>query len=184
MRRARWIIVLLVAVVVAAIVAAFVLVRPGLDEDRARVDDRWAPLRPALVDRYAKLGSVGTALRDAGAADRTVTVALEDALDRWRRFALLGPKHTDPGAEAAAANELEGLARRVRANYIGSEKLKSNAALTAAIGAFNQAVVSPPAVRAYNRAVRAYEDDRSGFFEGIVAGGLGYDPRPVLLIST
>jgi hypothetical protein len=183
MRRFRWIVVLVVAVLVAAVVAAFVLVRPGLEDERGRVDARWTPLRPALITRYAKLDSVATALRDAGAGDRAVTADLDSLLARWNRFALLGPKHTNATSEATTANELEGLARRVRANYIASEKLKSNEALRAAIDAFDQAVVSPPAVKAYNRAVRTYEDDRSGFFERIVAGALGYDARPVLVVG-
>ena len=68
-------------------------------------------------------------------------------------------------------------------NYIASEKLKSNDALRAAIDAFDQAVVPPPTVRAYNRAVRTYQDDRSGFFERLVAGALGYDSRPVLVVG-
>ena len=183
MRRFRWIAFLVIAVLVALVVAAVVLVRPGLEDDRDRVDTRWTPLRPTLVTRYAKLESVATALRDAGAGDRAVTADLSTALDRWNRYALLGPKHTNAALEATLANDLEGLARRVRANYIASEKLKSNAALRAAIDAFDQAVVPPPAVRAYNRAVRTYEDDRSGFFERIVAGALGYDSRPVLIVG-
>jgi hypothetical protein len=183
MRRFRWIAVLVVAVLVALVVAAVVLVRPGLEDDRDRVDTRWTPLRPTLITRYAKLDSVATALRDAGAGDRAVTADLDTAFARWKRYALLGPKHTDAAAEATLANELEGLARRVRANYIASEKLKSSDTLRAAIDAFDQAVVPPPAVRAYNRAVRAYEDDRSGFFERLVAGAVGYDSRPVLVVG-
>ena len=112
-----------------------------------------------------------------------VTADLDTALDRWKRYALLGPKHTDAATEATLANVLEGLARRVRANYIASEKLKSNDALRAAIDAFDQAIVPPPTVRAYNRAVRTYQDDRSGFFERLVAGALGYDSRPVLVVG-
>lgn len=183
MRRFRWIAVLVVAVLVALAVAAVVLVRPGLEDDRDRVDTRWTPLRPTLITRYAKLDSVATALRDAGAGDRAVTADLNTALDRWNQYALLGPKHTNAASEATLANELEGLARRVRANYIASEKLKSSEGLRAAIDAFDQAVVPPPTVRAYNGAVRAYEDDRSDFFERLVAGALGYDSRPVLVVG-
>ena len=184
MRRFRWIAVLVIAVLVALVVAAVVLVRPGLEDDRDRVDARWTPLRPTLITRYAKLGSVATALRDAGAGDRAVTADLDTALDRWKRYALLGPKHTDAAHGGDARERARGTcARRVRANYIASEKLKSNDALRAAIDAFDQAVVPPPTVRAYNRAVRTYQDDRSGFFERLVAGALGYDSRPVLVVG-
>ena len=49
---------------------------------------------------------------------------------------------------------------------------------------YDQAVVPPPTVTAYNRAAGVYEDERSGFFEGIVVGVLGYDSRPVLILGT
>ena len=66
MRRFRWIAVLVIAVLVALVVAAVVLVRPGLEDDRDRVDARWTPLRPTLITRYAKLGSVATAAARRG----------------------------------------------------------------------------------------------------------------------
>lgn len=184
MRRLGWIIVLVVAVLVAAAAAAVVLVRPNLEDGRDEADARWTPLRPALIARYKALSGVATALHDAGAADRSVTRDLDATLTRWSRFALLGPKHTDPAAEVALANELEEQARRLRANMFASEKLKGNEALAAAVAAFDQATVPQPQVRAYNRAVRAYESDRSGFFEGLVADALGYESRPVLVVGT
>lgn len=183
MRRFRWIVVLLVAVLVAAIVAALVLVRPDLDDGRDRVDAAWVPLRPPLIARYDALRGVATALAEAGASERSVTADLAAALDRWERSALRGPRHTDPGAEATTANELEGLARRVRANLIVSTRLQGNQPLLDAMAGFDQAVVAPANVRAYNRAARAYEDDRSGFPNRLVADVLGYDPRAMLVIA-
>jgi hypothetical protein len=184
MRRLGWIVVLLVALVVAAAVAAVVLVRPGLEDGRDQVDARWAPLRPALITRYQALSGVAGALHDAGAADRSVTKDLDGALRRWNRYALLGPKHTDPAAEVQLANELEQLARRLRANLFASPKLKGNEALATAVTAFDQATVAQPRARAYNRAVRSYEADRSGFPESLVAEALGYDSRSVLVVGT
>jgi hypothetical protein len=184
MRRLRWIVVLVAALVLAAIVAALVFVRPGLEDGRDRVDARWAPLRPALIARYEALDGVATALADAGAGDRAVTTDLQRELGRWQRYALRGPKHTDPATEAAIANGLEELARRVLANMLGSQKLAANEGLQSALRAFDQAVVPEPEIRAYNRAVRSYEDDRSGFFERLVAGALGYDSRAVLVTGT
>jgi hypothetical protein len=184
MRRFRWFILLVVALLVAAVAAAILFVRPGLEDGRDRVDARWTPLRPSLIARYGALDGIATALRDAGAGDRAVTTDLDTALDRWNRFALRGPQHTDPATEARLANELEDLARRFRANLIASERLKADPALAAAVAAYDQAVVPTRAVRAYNRAVRAYEDDRSGFVERITADTLGYDSRPVLVVGT
>jgi hypothetical protein len=181
MRRLRWIVVLVAVLLVVAVVAALVLVRPGLEDGRDRVDRGWTPLRPALIARYDALEDVATALADAGAADRAVTKDLERELARWQRYAVRGPKHTDPATEVAIANSLEELARRVLANLIASQRLRTNEPLQAALQAYDQAIVPEPEVRAYNRAVRAYEDDRSGFVERIVAGALGYDSRPVLV---
>jgi hypothetical protein len=183
MRRVRWILLLVVALVVAVVAAAFFLVRPGLDDSRDRVDARWTPLRPSLIARYQALGGVETALQ-AVAADRAITKDLGEGLERWDRLALNGPRHTDAGAEAVAANDLEALARRARANLVGSARLANDPGLRDALAAFDAAVVPPDTVDAYNRAVRSYEDERSGFFEGIVAGLLGYDSRPVLVLGT
>jgi len=184
MRRLRWILLLVVALVIAVVAAAAFLVRPGLDDDRDVVDARWTPLRPSLIVRYEALDGVATALAASSAADRAVTKDLQAELDRWKKFALRGPRHTDPGAEAMTANELEALARRVKANVAASAKLSQDEALKNATAAFDQAVVTPAAVAAYNRAVRAYEDERSGFFEKLVAGALGYDSRPLLVLGT
>ena len=183
MRRFRWILLLVVALLVAVVAAAFFLVRPGLDDSRDRVDARWTPVRPSLIARYQALGGVETALQ-AVAADRAITEDLQAGLQRWNELALNGPRHTDPGAEAVAANDLEALARRVRANLVGSARLANDQALKDALAVYDQAVVPPPTVEAYNRAARAYEDERSGFLEGIVAGVLGYDSRPVLILGT
>jgi len=183
MRRLRWILLLVVALVVAVVAAGAFLVRPGLEDSRDRVDARWTPLRPSLIARYEALGGVETAL-DAVAADRAVAKDLAAQLERWDELALNGPQHTDAGAEAIVANELEALARRVRANILASPRLGNDPALQEAMVAFDQAVVPPAAVDAYNRAVRAYEDERSGFFEGIVASVLGYETRPVLILGT
>jgi len=184
MRRLRWILLAVIALAVVVVVAALVLVRPGLDDSRDRVDARWTPLRPVLIARYEALGGVAAALvASPVGGDRAVTKDLEAELERWNRYALRGPRHTDAGQEAAAANELEALARRVRANIQASDRLKNDAALLEALAAFDQAVVTPEPVEAYNRAVQSYEDERSGFFDSLVADVLGYDSRPVLVLG-
>jgi hypothetical protein len=184
MRRLRWIVVLVAVLLVIAVVAALLLVRPGLEDGRDRVDRRWTPLRPALIARYDALEGVATALADAGAGERAYTTDLRTELGRWQGYAVRGPKHTDPATEVTIANSLEGLARRVRANLIASARLSSNEQLQVALEDYDQAIVPEPAVRTYNRAVRAYEDDRSGFVERIVAGALGYDSRAVLVAGS
>ncbi len=184
MRRLRWILLLVVALVVAAVAAAFFLVRPGLEDSRDRVDARWTPLRPSLIARYDALEGVATALEASAAADRAFTSDLRAELERWDEYAVRGPQHTDPGAEVSAVNALEAQARRVKANIAASARLNQDPAIQAASTAFDQAIVDPAAVRAYNRAARAYDDERSGFFQRMVAGALGYESRPVLIVGT
>ena len=41
----------------------------------------------------------------------------------------------------------------------------------------------PPAVTAYNRAVRDYEDERNGLLRSPVASLFGYDSRPQLVLA-
>ena len=184
MRRLRWIFLVLLLVVVGGAVAGALLVRPDLVDTRDRVDATWTPLRAPLATRYEALGGVATALTAAGAGDRAATKALSAELERWRAFALRGPTHTNPAAEATTADELEALARRARANVAASARLTADPAIAAAFAAFDQAVVAPATVNAYNRAVRAYEHARDGTIKALVARALGYDARPVLVLGT
>jgi hypothetical protein len=183
-RRGRWFVLAVVVLVAVGAAAAWFTVRPDLDTARDRVDAAWTPLRAPLAARYAALGGVAKALTDGGAGDRAVTKDLDAELARWNKLALLGPRHTDAAQEATIANGLEALARRLRANVNASVKLSSNTAITNALLAYDQAVVSIPEVKLYNHAVHAYEDERSGTLHRLVADLLGYDARPVLVLGT
>jgi len=182
-RRVRWLVLIGVAVVVAVVIAAVLTVQPGLADARDRVDARWEPLRAPLVLRYQALGGVLKAMQDAGAGERDVTKELDVALARWSKLSLQGPKHSDFEAEATTANELEALARRVRANVAGSARLAPNEAITAAFLAYDQAVIVPAVINAYNRAVRGYEDEREGTVHRIIANALAFDARPRLVLG-
>ena len=183
-RRARWLMVIAVLVVVlGAIVAVVVTVQPALSDDRDRVDAQYRAVRPSLVTRYQALDGVAAALIAAGAGDRAATKDLQAALGRWSTLARRPVEQAEAGPEATAANELEALARRVRANIAASPKLQGVPPVTAAMGAFDQAVVSPPVLDAYNQAVRAYENERDGTVNRLVAKVLGFDSRPQLVIG-
>ena len=184
MRRLRWILLVLVLLIVGAVAAGALLVRPDLVDTRDHADATWAPLRAPLAARYEALGGVATALTAAGAGDRAATVDLSAELERWKAFALRGPKHTNPGAEAATAGELEALARRARANVAASARLAGVPGIAAAFATFDQAVVAPAAVKAYNQAVRTYQQAREGAIKELVAQSLGFDARPVLVLGT
>lgn len=175
-RRLPWLALGLVAFLVAAVVVAVVSVRPGISDARDRVDQAWTPLRAPLVARYQALAGVELALAASGGQSRSVTRDLSTALSRWQRTARVD----DPGPQAPLANTLEGLARRVKANYVASAKLRAAPSLGTALSAFDAAVVSPPAVAAYNRAVTSYQHERSGTVHGLVAGVFGFESRPLL----
>ncbi|HZP31166.1 MAG TPA: hypothetical protein VFC99_19610 [Acidimicrobiia bacterium] len=184
LRRLKWIVLLLVVVVVAGAVIAVLTTRPGLSDARDRVDTRWLVLRPSLMARYAALTPVEQALVAAGGPDRAVTRDLRDELARWKALAARSTANADPGAEALAANALEALARRTRANMTNG-KLNGNQALTAALQTFDTKVPQPPdAVSKYNDAVRAYQEERSGTVHSAVASLLGYDERPQLVVGS
>jgi hypothetical protein len=182
-RRTRWIVLAVLVLVVVGAVAAVVLSQPDLSDARDRVDTTWTPLRGPLDARYDALAVVNQALTDAGAGDRAVAKDLGTELQRWATLAAKTDAQADAAAEAQTAGELEALARRVRANVLASDRLNTNAALQAAIGAYDQAVPPPPQVAAYNRAARRYEDERTGVIRGVVARVLGYDARPQLVLG-
>ncbi len=184
LRRLRWILVLLVVVVVAGAVIAVLTTKPGLSDARDKVDARWLVVRPSLVDRYTALAGVEQALVTAGGPDRVVTKDLRDELARWKSLAARPKADADPGAEARAADALEALARRARAN-MANGRLNGNAELIAAFQAYDTKTPQPAsAVADYNRAVRAYQRERSGTVHSAVSSILGYDARPELLLGT
>lgn len=178
-RRLRWLALALVALVVVAVVVAVVSVQPALSDARDRVDQAWAPLRPALVARYQSLAAVELTLVAAGGQARTVTKDLGVALTQWQHTARVD----DPATQAPLANDLEALALRVKANVAASERLRGNVVLGAALASFDRAVVSPPGVAAYNRVVRDYQQQRSGAVHHLVASVFGFDARPTLAIA-
>jgi hypothetical protein len=178
-RRLPWILAILLVLVVGAAAALVVAEKPTLDDARDAVDARWQPLRPTLVARYEQLDTVLAALGTAGGGDRSVAHDLTGALAAWKKALADG----DAGTQAEAANRLEGEAVRVRANVLASARLAEAGELTNAIAAFTAAVPPQNLVQAYNRAVRAYEDDRNDSFRKPVARLLGYDARPVLMIE-
>jgi hypothetical protein len=184
LRRLKWIVLLLVAVVAVGAVVAVLTTRPHLSDARDRLDRRWFTLRPSLQTRYATLTPVEQALVAAGGPDRDVTRDLRAELAHWKDLSGRSRADADPGAEATAANALEALARRTKANMTNG-KLSGNQALTSALQAFDTAVPTPPnAVGAYNDAVRAYQRERGGTVHSAVAWLLGYGQRPQLILGS
>ena len=70
------------------------------------------------------------------------------------------------------------------ANTLGSPRFKSDQAITDALVKYAQTSPDPTLVDTYNRAVRAYEDERTDALAQPVALVLGFDARPVLALDT
>jgi hypothetical protein len=174
---------LVLLVLLAGAATAVVLVgRSKLDDSSSQVDDAWAPLRAPLAVRYLRLAAVANAFREAGAGDRTVTRDLDRLLDEWGEER--NAEDPDPEAEVAIANALEGAARRVlAANQVGP-RLQANEPLQTAIAEFTGSTVPEPAVAAYERATRDYQDTVDATLWSPAARIFGYDTRPVLTLAS
>jgi hypothetical protein len=180
----RVVLFLVLAVVVVLLGAAVGLVvsnKSALEDDRSAIDARWTTVRAPLAARYDALGQVGAALAGAGAQDRTYTKDLDAELGVWKQLAASGRPH--PSAEAASANRLEGLATRVRVNVARSVRLTRDAGIAQAFSAFDGAVVPPPDIQRYNRAVQNYQDTRTDSLKRLAAKVLGFGPRPLLVVG-
>jgi hypothetical protein len=181
-RRVRRLAVVVVVLLVIGVVA-LVLTRPKLEDRRGDVDRAWTPLRGPLGERYARLGEANAQLAAAGGGERDVARALGLRLGRWGELHRAGDGDADADAEAQTADQLEGLATRLQAVVSSSDRLRTSDPLNQAIAAFQGTVPPPPAVTAYNRAVRDYEDERNGLLRSPVASLFGYDSRPQLVLA-
>jgi hypothetical protein len=180
-RRTRWILLALIVVIMGGAIALVVVERPKLDDARSVVDRHWKPLRAPdqLVLRYQKLEGALSAFDAAGGNDRGVSKDLHDALAAWKQTL----KRGDAGSQANAANAVEAQATRLIANVLGSERLKADKASTDALTTFATTKPNAALVTAYNRAVRAYESERTGTLAQPVARVLGFDARPILVLG-
>lgn len=178
-RRFRWTVLALVVVVVTGIVILVITVRPGLQDDAQEVRRTWKPLLQPLASRYAALNGVVGALETAGNGDRDVTRELKRTLDDWDLLRTT----TDDADQAKTADELEGLAARVRAIVANSDRLKAIEGLNQAIDAYGKATIPPRLVKRYNDAVLRYERNRDGTLRSIVATLDGYEPQPTLQLT-
>ena len=179
-RRLPWILAVVLLLVVGGAIALVVVEKPKLDDARDAVDRRWSALHDPLVTRYEKLDTAQAALVAAGEGDRSVAKDLARGLDAWKKAVADG----DAGSQAEAANNLEAQANRLKANVLNSPRLADVAPLIEALAAFNGTAPPPALIQAYNRSVRAYEDDRNDSLRKPVARIFGYNARPVLVIGT
>jgi HAMP domain-containing protein len=183
-RRVRRLAVVVLVLLVAGAVALVLTARPRLEDRRDDVDRAWTPLRAPLGARYEQLAAVNEQMGTAGAGDRSVTRALSTTLARWDRLRRARDGDADAEAEAETADELEGLATRLRALVQSSDRLRGVDPLNQALAAFQGAVPPLPAVKTYNDAAEQYEDTRNSFLRRPVASLFDYEARPQLLLGT
>jgi len=180
-RRIRWVFLALLVVLVGGAAALVLTQQPKLDDARGDVDTTWRPLvaDDQLPLRYQNLTGALSAFDAAGGGDRDVSHELHAALDAWTRARDDG----EAAAGASAANAVEAQGARLVTNALGSQRLKSDPAVTDSLVKFAGTAPDPKLLAAYNRAVRHYEDVRTGTLARPVAEVFGFDARPVLMVA-
>jgi hypothetical protein len=180
-RRIRWILLALLVVLVGGVAALVLTQQPKLDDARTKADTTWKPLvaDDQLPLRYQTLTGALSAFDAAGGADRDVSKDLHSALKAWDAAL----KNGSATAQVKAANTVDAQGARLVANVLGSPRFKSDQASTDALVKYAQTIPNPASVTAYNRAVRDYEDVRTGALAQPVAQVLGFDARPTLALD-
>ncbi len=166
--------VLIVAAVVGA-GSSVLSARPDLQRAKRDVDSAWTSASGQLDHRYDLLAVVDTNLRPIPGPVHTLVSEVDAALARWRDVR----PHGSLAAQVGAANDVEGLARRMLATAEASPRVKGNAAILTAEAQF-LADPSGDASTAFNQRVVSYERERHGPVRAIVASMLGDGAIPVL----
>jgi hypothetical protein len=174
--------VLLPVLIVAAVVGAGVSVlsaRPDIQKSRRNVDASWTSVSGQLDHRYDLLTTVDDDLRPVPGPLQTLVVQVDAALARWRSVRA----HDSIATQVTAANDVEGLARRLLATQAASPRVKGNAKILTALGQYLADPWLDPA-NAFNQRLSTYERERRGPVRAIVASLLGDDSIPVLDTTT
>jgi hypothetical protein len=166
--------------VVLLVVVLLVLVltsRPDLEDAKQAVDTTWSATLEPLDARYALLGQANAPLRDrpgpAGQLAQEVDRGLEDWVD--------AREAENRAAAISAANELEGLGRRLVTLVNASPTLSADPATKGPSDAFAAAAL-PAELTTFTEAVQAYEDERRGPVRGVVAEVFGYDSMSTVAV--
>ena len=172
--------VLLLVLIVAAVVGAgssVLSARPDLQKAKRNVDTSWSSLSAQLDQRYVLLANVDVALRPIHGPIQTLVGDVDAAIKHWKDVR----GHSGIATQVKAANNVEGLARRLVATAGASPRVKNNdTTVLPALGAFlaNQAKLT--AGGTFNQNVVKYENERRGPVRAIVASLLGDSEIPVL----
>jgi hypothetical protein len=172
--------VLLLVLIVAAVVGAgssVLSARPDLQNAKRNVDTSWSSLSTQLDHRYELLAKVDEALRPIAGPIQTLVGDVATAITHWTDVRA----HSGIATQVKAANNLEGLARRLVATAGASPRVTSNErTVLPALGNFLENRAKTAAGAAFNENVVKYENERRGPVRAIVASLLGDSEIPVL----
>jgi hypothetical protein len=170
--------VLLLVLIVAAIVGAgssVLSARPDLQNAKRNVDTSWSALSGPLNERYLLLADANEKLQPIPGPIRALVGDVDDALGHWNDVR----EHGNVSAQVQAANNVEGLARRLVATAAVSPRVSGNPDAQKALVKFIGDGSRSGAVD-FNKSVESYENERRGPVRAVVASVLGDGTIPVL----
>ncbi len=181
MKPRRFFLLLTIIVLFGAFAFLVVTQRPTLVNARNAADSSFSDLRPTLETRYETVPAILDALKTAGSLDRAPSLALANSQSAW----VLAHIGDDANRLSDAANLIEGNVARVRAMYLGSDRLREfSAQIEPALKAFD-ATLTPTAelqIKKNAEAVASYRAKRGAWLSKpvIFVGGFGeritYEP--------
>ena len=170
--------VLLPVLIVAAVVFAgssVLSARPDLQKAKRNVDTSWAALSGPLSVRYNLLADANQKLQPIPGPIRGLVGDVGAALTNWRD----AREHGAVAAQVKAANNVEGLARRLVATAAVSPRVKNDPDAQKALITFIGNGSRAGAVD-FNESVKSYEHERRGPVRAVVATVLGDGAIPAL----
>ena len=177
MRVLRRVVLLLIVLAIVAVAALVLTTRPDLEDADKQVDTTWTATLEPLDARYTLLGQANATLSPRPGPAGALAKDVDAGLQRWVKA-----REDDNRADAiAAANELEGLGRRVVVLVTNSPTLAGDPAVKGPTDAFATAAL-PAELTAFTNAVQAYQDERQGPVKGVVADVFGFDAMPTVAI--
>jgi hypothetical protein len=168
---------LLTVILLLGVFAFLVVTQRGpLVEARNAADSTFSILSPTLEVRYKTIPSIISALNDAGAQDRGPSLALAKSEKNW----LIALNGESANRLSDVANSIEGNVSRVKAMYLGSDRLRQTGInIDAALKAFDDTLTAQAEVQIKKnaKAVAAYRSKRGAWLSKPVVFVGGFDER-------
>ncbi len=175
LRVVRVLLLVLVAVVIVSAASSVLSARPDLQKAKRNVDTSWSALSGPLSQRYLLLADADQKLQPIPGPIRGLVGDVGAALTSWRDVR----EHGAVAAQVKAANNVEGLARRLVATAAVSPRVKNDPEAQQALVKFIGDGSRAGAVE-FNKSVQTYERERRGPVRAVVATVLGDGSIPAL----